>query len=48
MEAKTESCVSQTDSDSSHPLSQGDHGEISDEVVRKRYGDKEVPDLIAL
>ncbi|XP_050982824.1 sorbin and SH3 domain-containing protein 1 isoform X4 [Labeo rohita] len=29
------------DSDSSHPLSQGDHGENSDEAVRKRYGDKE-------
>ncbi|XP_016313110.1 sorbin and SH3 domain-containing protein 1-like, partial [Sinocyclocheilus anshuiensis] len=29
------------ESDSSHPLSQGDHGENSDEAVRKRYGDKE-------
>ncbi|XP_057197250.1 sorbin and SH3 domain-containing protein 1 isoform X7 [Triplophysa rosa] len=29
------------DSDSSHPFSHGDHGENSDEVVRKRYGDKE-------
>ncbi|XP_066535645.1 sorbin and SH3 domain-containing protein 1 [Hoplias malabaricus] len=29
------------DSESSHPLSQGDQGENSDEVVRRRYGDKE-------
>ncbi|XP_026134418.1 sorbin and SH3 domain-containing protein 1-like isoform X3 [Carassius auratus] len=29
------------ESDSSHPLSQGDHGENSDEAVKKRYGDKE-------
>ncbi|XP_042592801.1 sorbin and SH3 domain-containing protein 1-like isoform X6 [Cyprinus carpio] len=29
------------ESDSSHPLNQGDHGENSDEAVRKRYGDKE-------
>ncbi|XP_048060728.1 sorbin and SH3 domain-containing protein 1 isoform X2 [Megalobrama amblycephala] len=29
------------DSESSHPLSQGDHGENTDEAVRKRYGDKE-------
>ncbi|XP_068069138.2 sorbin and SH3 domain-containing protein 1 isoform X5 [Danio rerio] len=29
------------DSDSSHPLSQGDHGESTDEAVRKRHGDKE-------
>ncbi|XDV50242.1 hypothetical protein PO909_019326, partial [Leuciscus waleckii] len=29
------------DSDSSHPLGHGDHGENPDETVRKRYGDKE-------
>ncbi|XP_042624813.1 sorbin and SH3 domain-containing protein 1-like isoform X7 [Cyprinus carpio] len=29
------------ESDSSHPLSQADHGENSDEAIRKRYGDKE-------
>ncbi|XP_059373563.1 sorbin and SH3 domain-containing protein 1-like isoform X2 [Carassius carassius] len=29
------------ESDSSHPLSQEDHGENSDEAVKKRYGDKE-------
>ncbi|XP_037394794.1 sorbin and SH3 domain-containing protein 1 isoform X2 [Pygocentrus nattereri] len=29
------------DSESSHPLSQGDQGESTDEVVRRRYGDKE-------
>ncbi|XP_067277806.1 sorbin and SH3 domain-containing protein 1 isoform X2 [Pseudorasbora parva] len=29
------------DSDSSHPLSHGDHGENTEEAVRKRYGDKE-------
>ncbi|KAI4894276.1 hypothetical protein NFI96_016311, partial [Prochilodus magdalenae] len=29
------------DSESSHPLSQGDQGENSEEVVRRRYGDKE-------
>uniref|UniRef100_A0A671QCL2 Sorbin and SH3 domain-containing protein 1-like n=1 Tax=Sinocyclocheilus anshuiensis TaxID=1608454 RepID=A0A671QCL2_9TELE len=33
--------TSSKESDSSHPLSQGDHGENSDEAVRKRYGDKE-------
>ncbi len=43
MATESESCVFQTESDSSHPLSQGDHGENSDEAVRKRYGDKEVP-----
>lgn len=38
----------QTESDSSHPLNQGDHGENSDEAVRKRYGDKEVPFVLTL
>ncbi|XP_016366145.1 sorbin and SH3 domain-containing protein 1-like, partial [Sinocyclocheilus rhinocerous] len=38
---KVNPVVFQTESDSSHPLSQGDHGENSDEAVRKRYGDKE-------
>ncbi|XP_067242294.1 sorbin and SH3 domain-containing protein 1 isoform X2 [Chanodichthys erythropterus] len=33
--------TSSKDSESSHPLSQGDHGENPDEAVRKRYGDKE-------
>ncbi|XP_073776924.1 sorbin and SH3 domain-containing protein 1 isoform X37 [Danio rerio] len=33
--------TSSKDSDSSHPLSQGDHGESTDEAVRKRHGDKE-------
>ncbi|XP_052469090.1 sorbin and SH3 domain-containing protein 1 isoform X2 [Carassius gibelio] len=33
--------TSSKESDSSHPLSQGDHGENSDEAVKKRYGDKE-------
>uniref|UniRef100_A0A8C1B219 Sorbin and SH3 domain containing 1 n=2 Tax=Cyprinus carpio TaxID=7962 RepID=A0A8C1B219_CYPCA len=33
--------TSSKESDSSHPLNQGDHGENSDEAVRKRYGDKE-------
>ncbi|XP_051945773.1 sorbin and SH3 domain-containing protein 1-like isoform X4 [Xyrauchen texanus] len=33
--------TSSKDSDSSQPLSQGDHGENSEETVRKRYGDKE-------
>ncbi|XP_051945776.1 sorbin and SH3 domain-containing protein 1-like isoform X7 [Xyrauchen texanus] len=31
----------EANSDSSQPLSQGDHGENSEETVRKRYGDKE-------
>lgn len=38
----------QTESESAHPLSQGDHGENSDEAVRKRYGDKEVPFVMTL
>jgi len=42
---ESESYVFQTDSDSSHPLGHGDHGENPDETVRKRYGDKEVPYL---
>ncbi|XP_037394796.1 sorbin and SH3 domain-containing protein 1 isoform X5 [Pygocentrus nattereri] len=33
--------TSSKDSESSHPLSQGDQGESTDEVVRRRYGDKE-------
>uniref|UniRef100_A0A8C0Y359 Sorbin and SH3 domain containing 1 n=1 Tax=Cyprinus carpio carpio TaxID=630221 RepID=A0A8C0Y359_CYPCA len=33
--------TSSKESDSSHPLSQADHGENSDEAIRKRYGDKE-------
>lgn len=33
--------TSSKDSDSSHPLGHGDHGENPDETVRKRYGDKE-------
>ncbi|XP_052006572.1 sorbin and SH3 domain-containing protein 1 isoform X2 [Xyrauchen texanus] len=33
--------TSSKDSDSSHPLSQGDHGENSEETALKRYGDKE-------
>uniref|UniRef100_A0AAR2JSL7 Sorbin and SH3 domain containing 1 n=1 Tax=Pygocentrus nattereri TaxID=42514 RepID=A0AAR2JSL7_PYGNA len=37
----TSSKVDYKDSESSHPLSQGDQGESTDEVVRRRYGDKE-------
>ncbi|XP_076830435.1 sorbin and SH3 domain-containing protein 1 isoform X5 [Brachyhypopomus gauderio] len=29
------------ESDSSHPLSQGEHGENTEDMVRRRYGDKE-------
>uniref|UniRef100_A0A4W4E971 Sorbin and SH3 domain containing 1 n=1 Tax=Electrophorus electricus TaxID=8005 RepID=A0A4W4E971_ELEEL len=33
--------TSSRDSDSSHPLSQGEHGDTTDDMVRRRYGDKE-------
>ncbi|XP_076830431.1 sorbin and SH3 domain-containing protein 1 isoform X1 [Brachyhypopomus gauderio] len=33
--------TSSRESDSSHPLSQGEHGENTEDMVRRRYGDKE-------
>ncbi|KAK1791855.1 hypothetical protein P4O66_013841, partial [Electrophorus voltai] len=40
-ENKVTTASSLTDSDSSHPLSQGEHGDTTDDMVRRRYGDKE-------